>query len=101
MTTLPRNTSDVMPPTTPSLWAHTPGDAEIDLSWGPATDAVTPRQLMRYDIFLNGVIDHSLVGFEWAVVYGTLGADNTVEVVAVDEAGNRSAPATIVVDLRF
>ena len=101
VTTLPRNTSDVTPPTTPSLWAHTPGDAEIDLTWGPATDDVTPRQLMRYDIFLNGVIDHSLVGFEWAVLYGTLGAENTVEVVAVDEAGNRSAPARLVVDLRF
>ena len=101
VTTLPRNTSDVTPPTTPALWVHTPGDAEMDLSWSPATDGVTPRQLMRYDIFLNGVIDHSLVGFEWAVVYGTLGADNTVQVVAVDEAGNRSAPATVVVDLRF
>jgi chitodextrinase len=101
VTTLPRNTSDVTPPTTPALWAHTPGDAEIDLFWSPATDDVTPRPLMRYDIFLNGVIDHSLVGFEWAVLYGTLGAENTVEVVAVDEAGNRSAPATLVVDLRF
>ena len=103
VTTLPRNTSDVTPPTTPIVNAHTPGDAEIDLSWtwGPATDDVTPRPLMRYDIFLNGVIDHSLVGYENAVLYGNLGAENTVEVVAVDEAGNRSAPATLVVDLRF
>ncbi len=101
VTTLPRNTSDVTPPTTPAVWVHTPGDAEIDLSWSPATDGVTPRQLMRYDIFLDGVIDHSLVGFEWAVLYGTLGSEHTVQVVAVDEAGNRSAPATVVVDLRF
>ena len=102
-TTLPRNTSDVTPPTTPALWGGNTGDGsgEIDLSWGPATDDITPRPLMRYDIFLNGVIDHSLVGYENAVLYGELGRENTVEVVAVDEAGNRSAPATLVVDLRF
>jgi chitodextrinase len=102
VTTLPRNTSDVTAPTTPGLWGGNPGDGsgEIDLFWGPATDDVTPRPLMRYDIFLNGVIDHSLVGYEKTVLYGTLGIENTVEVVAVDEAGNRSAPATLVVDLR-
>jgi chitodextrinase len=102
-TTLPRNTADVNPPTTPALFGGNTGDgsAEIDLFWGPATDDVTPRPIMRYDIFLNGVIDHSLVGYERTVLYGTLGVENTVEVVAVDEAGNRSAPATLVVDLRF
>ena len=102
-TTLPRNTSDVNPPTTPALYGGNIGDGsgEIDVFWGPASDDVTPRPLMRYDIFLNGVIDHSLVGYESAVLYGNLGAENTVEVVAVDEAGNRSAPATLVVDLRF
>jgi chitodextrinase len=102
VTTLPRNTSDATAPTTPGLWGGNPGDGsgEIDLFWGPATDDVTPRPLMRYDIFLNGVIDHSLVGYEKTVLYGTLGIENTVEVVAVDEAGNRSAPATLVVDLR-
>jgi chitodextrinase len=101
-TTLPRNTTDINPPTAPALWGGNSGDGsgEIDLFWGPATDDVTPRPLMRYDIFLNGVIDHSLVGYENAVLYGTLGIENRVEVVAVDEAGNRSAPATLVVDLR-
>jgi chitodextrinase len=102
-TTLPRNTADVNPPTTPALWGGNPGDGsgEIDLVWSPSTDDVTPRPLMRYDIFLNGVLDHSLVGYENAVLYGNLGSENTVEVVAVDEAGNRSAPARMVVDLRF
>ncbi len=62
---------------------------------------MTPRLLMRYDIYLNGVIDHAITGgWERAVVYAVLGAVNTLEVFAVDEAGNRSAPVTFAVDLR-
>jgi hypothetical protein len=33
-------------------------------------------------------------------MYLTLGVVNTIEVYAVDEAGNRSAPATMTIDLR-
>jgi hypothetical protein len=33
-------------------------------------------------------------------MYLTLGTVNTIEVYAVDEAGNRSAPATMTIDLR-
>ena len=33
-------------------------------------------------------------------MYLTFGIVNTIEVYAVDEAGNRSAPATMTIDLR-
>jgi hypothetical protein len=33
-------------------------------------------------------------------MYLTLGIVNTIEVYALDEAGNRSAPATMTIDLR-
>jgi hypothetical protein len=34
-------------------------------------------------------------------LYGDLGVLNTIEVFAVDGAGNRSAPASTTVDFRF
>jgi hypothetical protein len=33
-------------------------------------------------------------------MYLTTGIVNTIEVYAVDEAGNRSAPATVTIDMR-
>jgi chitodextrinase len=104
-TTEPRNTNDTTPPSTPpNFWGdvvdHSAG--EVNMFWQPSTDDVTPGSLIRYDIYLNGVFDHATTGgWERAVVYAVLGALNTIEVFAVDEAGNRSAPATLVVDLRF
>jgi len=37
---------------------------------------------------------------DWFTMYLTLGIVNTIEVYASDEAGNRSAPATMTIDLR-
>ena len=34
-------------------------------------------------------------------MYLTVGIVNTIEVFAVDEAGNRSAPATMTIDMRI
>ena len=103
-TTTARNTNDTTPPSTPpNFWGdvvdHSAG--EVNMFWQPSTDDVTPRLLIRYDIYLNGVFDHATTGgWERAVVYAVLGAVNTLEVFAVDEAGNRSAPVTLTVDLR-
>jgi len=104
-TTTPRDTSDTTPPSKPpNFWGdvvdHSAG--EVNMFWNPSTDDVTPELLIRYDIYLNGVFDHATTGgWERAVVYAVLGAVNTLEVYAVDEAGNRSVPVTLTVDLRF
>ena len=42
----------------------------------------------------------SVVGFERQIVYGSPTSFNTYSVVAVDESGNESAEASIVVDNR-
>jgi hypothetical protein len=47
---------------------------------------------------VNGVFDHALVAAGSTIVYGAPGL-NTFSVVAVDTAGNRSAPTTITADL--
>lgn len=103
VTTEAPDPSDTTPPTTPgSLSANdqNTGDGEISLHWDQSTDDLTPQAFIRYEIFLNGVLDHTLVGQGHAAVYGTFGIVNTIEVIAVDAAGNRSAPASQTIELR-
>jgi len=75
-------------------------DGETWLFWGQSTDDLTPQPLIEYDIYLNGVLDHVVVGTGATILYGTPGALNTFQVIAVDEAGNQSVPATWTVGLR-
>ncbi len=72
------------------------GDAEFWLSWTESTDGVTAQDFMRYDVYVNGVVSD----IQWgtgaqSINYGNFGQSNTVEVIAVDEAGNQSAPAIL------
>ena len=63
-------------------------------------DDVTPAQFIRYDISVNGQhIDSTTLGYAQASEYGIVDGPNTFEVVAVDEAGNASAPASVTLDL--
>ena len=102
ITILESSTGDTTPPTTPTgLWANTFGDAEIWLQWNASSDNATPTGLIVYEVFLNGRFDQPIGGGQTkAILYGDLGVLNTIEVFAVDGAGNRSAPATVTVDFR-
>jgi len=102
ITLLESSTGDTTPPTTPSgLWANTFGDTETWLSWGASTDNATPTGLIVYEVFLNGRFDQPIGGgFTEAILYADDGVLNTMEVFAVDGAGNRSAPASVTVDMR-
>jgi chitodextrinase len=103
VTTEAPDASDVTPPTTPASLSASDlnsGDGEISLHWTQSTDDQTPQAFIKYEIVLNGVLDHRLVGYGRTSVYGTFGIVNTIEVFAIDEAGNRSAPATQTVVLR-
>ena len=65
-------------------------------------DNVTPQAHIRYSLYVNGAFDGATVDpypHQFSR-YLTLGLVNTSEVYAVDEAGNRSAPATLTIDLR-
>ena len=78
------------------------GATEAMVSFGNSTDNVTAPQHIRYYLYVNGQFDGATVDpypHQFSM-YLTLGIVNTIEVYAVDEAGNRSAPATMTIDLR-
>lgn len=103
ITLLESSTGDTTPPSAPSgLSASTFGDTETWLSWGASSDNATPTGLIVYEVFLNGRFDQPIAGgYTQAILYADAGVLNTIEVFAVDGAGNRSAPATVMVDMRF
>jgi hypothetical protein len=102
ITLLESSTGDTTPPPTPAgLSANTFGDGETWLNWGASTDNATPSGLIVYEVYLNGQFDQGIGGgYTRAILYAKMGVLNTIEVVAVDGAGNRSAPASVTVDLR-
>jgi len=102
ITLLESSTGDTAPPTTPAgLSANVFGDGETWLSWGASTDNATPTGLIVYEVYLNGQFDQAIGGgYTQAILYAQVGVLNTIDVFAVDGAGNRSAPATVTVDLR-
>jgi hypothetical protein len=78
------------------------GATEAMVFWGSSTDNVTPQEHIGYYLYLNGQFDGATIDpypHQFSM-YLTLGIVNTIEVYAVDEAGNRSAPATMTIDLR-
>jgi hypothetical protein len=91
VTTKPNDGSDVTPPTQPSnVQAFSYGDLEMQVWWTASTDAVTPQNVIVYEIFVNGVHENTAIGKNMTPsAYGVCG-DNEITVVAIDEAGNRS-----------
>jgi chitodextrinase len=104
VTTLPADPNDHEPPTMPpGFWGGIiDGATEAMVFWGNSTDNVTPQEHIRYYLYLNGQFDGATI-YPYPrqfTMYLTLGIVNTIEVYAVDEAGNRSAPATMTIDTR-
>jgi chitodextrinase len=98
VTTEASDTADTTPPTTPGNLTDNGmsfQDGETWLFWDQSTDNVDPQSVIRYDIYANGVLDHSLMGQGRTILYGNPGVFNTYQVIAVDSAGNQSAPATL------
>ena len=100
--TLPRDTSDVTPPTAPpnlfTMWSAS--DGETGLDWSDSSDAVTPASRITYCMYINGVSDGCQVGYTQSVHYGPPMQLNTYAVEAIDESGNVSSRSEIVVDNR-
>ncbi|HKH73337.1 MAG TPA: fibronectin type III domain-containing protein [Vicinamibacterales bacterium] len=96
--------TDDDPPTMPPDWwgGVIDGANEAMVFWGDSQDNVTPREHIRYFLYVNRQFDGATVDpypHQFSM-YLTLGIVNTIEVYAVDEAGNRSAPAVMTIDLR-
>jgi hypothetical protein len=100
ITILESSTGDTTPPTTPAnLSANVFGDGETWLSWSASSDNATPSGLIVYEVYLNGRFDQPIGGgYTQAILYADLGVVSTIEVLAVDGAGNKSAPASVTVD---
>jgi chitodextrinase len=102
-TTQPAPNDSEPPATPPSFWGGIiDGDVEAMVFWGNSSDNVTPPELIRYLLYLNGVFDGGTIApyKRQFSMYLTRGIVNTIEVYAVDEAGNRSVPATMTIDMR-
>jgi hypothetical protein len=97
---LESSNGDNTPPTKPAnLSANVFGDGETWLSWNASSDNATPTGLIVYEVYLNGRFDQPIGGgYTQAILYADLGVVSTIEVIAVDGAGNKSAPATVTVD---
>jgi hypothetical protein len=87
--------SDDVAPTTPTLTSANIGAAgmcpdEIWLRWTPSTDDVDPA--VEYEVRVNGTIIDVATGARW-ITYTDVHGPITVTIVAVDRAGNASAPS--------
>jgi chitodextrinase len=95
-TTEAPNPADVTPPTTPVLSGGPVDTCEVELRWTESTDDLDPQFVIEYEISVNGARDHSLaLRHTRTIVYANRDGQNTFSVVAVDTAGNRSAPSEI------
>jgi chitodextrinase len=95
--------NDTSPPTSPTnVVPEQYSDTEFNINWTQSTDDLDPQYVIRYDIYVNGRLDGSEVGTGRtnSIVYLTVG-ENTISVIAVDSAGNASAPATITYNFSF
>ena len=93
-TTLPN--SDTVAPTTPTLLSAASGGngacpEELWLRWSAATDPA-PSSGLGYEVRVNGIILEAH-GATQTVVYTEIPGDNVITIVAVDLAGNASAPS--------
>ena len=104
VTTPAADANDHEPPTMPpGLWGGViDGATEAMVFWGNSQDNVTAPEHIGYYLYVNGQFDGATIDPypHQFTMYLTLGIVNTIEVYAVDEAGNRSAPATMTIDLR-
>jgi hypothetical protein len=92
--------ADTEPPTTPGNlhgWDVGDGANEINLFWTQSSDNQTPQASIKYEVYQNGVLDHITTGVGKTVLYAAKLGANTFTVIAVDQAGNKSAPASHVI----
>jgi hypothetical protein len=67
------------------------------VSWTQSTDDFDAQSNIRYDFYLNGVLQEVLFGSgSPSTVYAEFG-ENLIEVTATDTAGNTSAAATVTI----
>jgi chitodextrinase len=93
--------NDAVPPTAPTnlrLSSETIFP-EIWLDWNQSTDNLDPQSQLVYDVYINGVFDHTTFGRGDTATYCLVeGGSNEIVVRARDTSGNVSGPSNT---LRF
>jgi chitodextrinase len=90
--------TDADAPTSPTLLSAFDGGnsscpEELWLSWTASTDGAEPASAIEYEVRVNGTIIEVVPGGTQTVSYTEVLGANTVTIVAVDRAGNASAPS--------
>jgi chitodextrinase len=103
VTTKSIDLNDHDPPTAPGnvgASGFADGSTELLVTWTASTDNVDPQSQIRYEVFINGTLNEVVVGTTRTTTYGVVGT-NTIEVFAIDTAGNRSPAGvtTVVIQL--
>jgi len=91
---------DTQPPSAPGNlhgWDAGDGAREINLFWTQSVDNQTPQASIVYEVYQNGVLDHTITGAGRTILYATQAGANVFTVIAVDEAGNQSEPANVTI----
>jgi Fibronectin type III domain len=89
--------TDIEAPTVPGnlRWISEHGDCEVVLGWDQSTDNVDPQSSIRYEFYLNGVLNDLAIGVDTMLTYGFRGPElSTFTLVGVDRSGNASAPSS-------
>jgi chitodextrinase len=91
ITTAALGSVDTTRPTTPQdFMAFDQGCGQALLTWTQSTDNITPQSLIRYDIYVDGFFDHSVVGVGSTTVFSGQNWISVFDIQAVDESGNFS-----------
>jgi chitodextrinase len=98
VTTGPVDPNDTTAPTTPLHLQEFHYDLEMNVTWAESTDDVDPQDAIRYEVYVNGTLADVVFGKGFSISYGEFGT-NVIEVYAIDAAGNRSVPATLVTEI--
>lgn len=98
VTTSAVSATDTEPPSAPgNLNGYDiDGAGEINLFWIESFDNQTAQASIAYEVYQNGVLDQT-TGGDRAILYAAQSGENTFTVIAVDDAGNRSEPASITI----
>lgn len=91
---IPTPPADTTPPSAPTnLAASAPSPTQVNLSWTAATD---DTGVTGYEIQRNGTAITTVTGTSYSDTSVAASTNYTYAVVAIDAAGNRSAPSTSV-----
>ena len=96
VTTAAVSGNDTQAPSAPTnllVWDLS-SNGEVQLQWNESFDNQTAQSGLLYEIYLNGSLDNTQSATT-AIVYAVQGIENTFTIIAVDSAGNRSAPTSV------